>query len=229
MRSSGNVFADLGLPDGGGTRQEDALGVADQIDWMTAKKLTQGTAATRLEVSQLKISAPRELADWDGDSLGPNPRPVGLSPHCCPTCVRPSTDAQGVAAEPKGTKSGGREVERTTLTVAGSCSECPGPRIEPVRGRPRGIFLPTTAFAAATTPDRTPGATRIWSLDFTFALSPARCREQRAGKLGRGRQVSTLSRRPDQRERIRRVARLSSVLQALHRQAPREVLLFHRL
>jgi len=41
----------------------------------------------------------------------------------------------------------------------------PGAGIEPARGFPRGIFVLTTAFAAARV------RARIWSLDFTFALS----------------------------------------------------------
>ena len=56
----------------------------------------------------------------------------------------------------------------------------PGAGIEPAWGYPRGIFVPATAFAAAL-------RSRIWSLDFLFAVS------RRSRGLGRGRQVSTLS------------------------------------
>ena len=42
----------------------------------------------------------------------------------------------------------------------------PGAGIEPAWGFPQGIFVPTTAFAAARL------QACIWSLDFTFALSP---------------------------------------------------------
>ncbi len=45
----------------------------------------------------------------------------------------------------------------------------PGAGIEPARGCPQGIFVPTTAFAAART------AARIWGLDFTFTVPVARC------------------------------------------------------
>jgi hypothetical protein len=44
----------------------------------------------------------------------------------------------------------------------------PGAGLEPARGCPQRIFLPTTAFAAAPESQR---SRRIWGLDFTFAIS----------------------------------------------------------
>lgn len=54
--SSGNVFADLGLPDA--TELDTKARLAVEINRiMVEQRLTQATAAERLEVSQPKISA----------------------------------------------------------------------------------------------------------------------------------------------------------------------------
>ena len=54
--SSGNVFADLGLPDA--AELDTKVRLAVEINRLiTAQRLTQVTAAQRLEVSQPKISA----------------------------------------------------------------------------------------------------------------------------------------------------------------------------
>lgn len=54
--SSGNVFADLGLPDA--AELDTKVRLAVEINRLiAAQRLTQATAAARLEVSQPKISA----------------------------------------------------------------------------------------------------------------------------------------------------------------------------
>jgi predicted XRE-type DNA-binding protein len=54
--SSGNVFADLGLPDAADLDTKVRLAVKIN-ELIAAQRLTQGTAAARLEISQPKISA----------------------------------------------------------------------------------------------------------------------------------------------------------------------------
>ena len=79
-----------------------------------------------------------------------------------------------------------------SLRHASVASILPGAGLEPARGRPRGIFIPTTAFAAA----RGCGGpqARIWSLDFIFTMPGRPLHHLHAARgLGGGRQVSTLS------------------------------------
>ena len=64
----------------------------------------------------------------------------------------------------------------------------PSAGLEPAWSFLRGIFVPATAFAAD------PRFWQlIWSLDFLFAVRSVRCAT--GERLGRGRQVSTLSAR----------------------------------
>jgi hypothetical protein len=80
--------------------------------------------------------------------------------------------------------------------------EMPGTGLEPVRGRPRGIFLLTTAFAAARR-----GFAGSHLESGLYLCPVARTR------VSRGRQVSTLSSPPRGARSAATSARLSSVLQ----------------
>ena len=68
----------------------------------------------------------------------------------------------------------------------------PGAGIEPARGFPQGIFLPTTAFAAARRVRSSPWARALRRAFGVWTLSLP-CRGHTPRGLGRGRQVSTLS------------------------------------
>jgi len=116
---------------------------------------------------------------------------------------------------------GGTQVRR----CACSDEDLPGAGLEPAWGCPRGIFLPTTAFAAA----RAHRPARIWGLDFTFALPPSTGRSAVRGGLGRGRQVSTLSRRPRQSEPCKARASGRRPVGLARCCSHRDVLLVHRL
>jgi len=56
VRSSGNVFADLGLPNAEEKQTKVRLAVAIN-DILRAKQLSQATAARRLNINQPKVSA----------------------------------------------------------------------------------------------------------------------------------------------------------------------------
>src|SRR6185312_7516988 len=115
--------------------------------------------------------------------------------------------------------------QRLDIDSACSDEDLPGAGLEPAWGCPRGIFLPTTAFAAA----RAHRPARIWGLDFTFALPPSTGRSAVRGGLGRGRQVSTLSRRPRQSETCRARASGRRPVGLARCCSHRDVLLVHRL
>jgi hypothetical protein len=107
--------------------------------------------------------------------------------------------------------------KRVDLTP--SPSGLPGAGLEPAWGYPRGIFLPATAFAAA----RAAGAHAfgVWTLPLPYRRATRI--KHASGGLGRGRQVSTLSRRPrgprPAKQGPRGTVRLSSVLQPPRRAA----------
>jgi len=78
------------------------------------------------------------------------------------------------------------------ITCPTGISDCmPGTGIEPVRGCPRGIFLPATAFAAARVSAHLGSGLYlcpVMRLEHQLMMRPNTL------ELGRGRQVSTLSR-----------------------------------
>ena len=146
------------------------IGTSAFIPGLTATNIGQSES---YRPESLKNDGPPAVAPGASSRPAPGaggPRPPRLA-KCC-RAPRAIHSCSGVnRTGPSGFVSFGRR-------------SVPGAGIEPARGHPRGIFVPTTAFTAAHR-----CAFGVWTLSL-----PCRALLAAVDDLGRGRQVSTLSR-----------------------------------